>query len=440
MKLRVRRIAEILAGHSALCLLLLTACGPKPPARTALYGNLAELKRDIQSAQQAGKLNQDAVVDLAQAVAERELASAQGENGALRIRSLRSCSRPLRPAIERRARAEDAVAAELTLILLEMHAADKTALLNRYARAESGAWRAVAARAADRPIDTDLRRAFFVDPDERVRRAAFASALSVRDASELEALLEAARVDPNPQSQSLAIVAAGAIGGERAVLALKDLWVKADDPSRIAIVDAWTEPASFAAGGARELALAAETGGRLAAVSASYALSRAGGADSAVANARLRRDILDGSDDEKRLALSVAPIDSETETALAKASKEASLELRVLALTRLLSVDARRSDALRALREIANAKASSESELHAQGAAQSALAQAGDTSVSATLVKNLRDPALEIRSRAARGLTRLGDYSNAATALADDDVNLRSEVACLVLARASAPR
>jgi len=56
------------------------------------------------------------------------------------------------------------------------------------------------------------------------------------------------------------------------------------------------------------------------------------------------------------------------------------------------------------------------------------------------LVKNLRDKAVETRSRAARGLTCLGDYSNAATALADDDANLRSELACSVLARETAQR
>ncbi|MEI9947665.1 MAG: hypothetical protein WDO74_01450 [Pseudomonadota bacterium] len=144
----------------------------------------------------------------------------------MRMRSMRSCARPLRAAIERRARADDDVAAELTLILLEMHAAEQAQLLNRYARSPSGAWRAVAARAAQGPIDADMRKAFFVDPDERVRRAAFATALDVRDAGELEALLEAARVDPDPQSQSLAIRAAGAIGGERAVLSLKDLWAR----------------------------------------------------------------------------------------------------------------------------------------------------------------------------------------------------------------------
>jgi hypothetical protein len=425
----------------ALCALLLAACGPKPPARTALYGNLAELKRDVQSAQQADNLDHAAVVKLARAVAERELSSAEGASGALRIRSLRSCARPLQSAIERRAaRTDDDIAAELTLILVEMHAAEKTPLLDRYARSNSGAWRAVAARAADRPIDSDMRKAFYVDPDERVRRAAFRAALAVRDARELEALLDAARVDPDPHSQSLAIVAAGSLGGERAVLALKDLWAQADDTTRIAIVDAWTERASFVSGGARELTLAAEAGVGLAAVSAAYALARAGGADSVVANAQLRRDISDGSEDEKRLALSVAPLNAETEAAIAKAAKEASPELRVVALTRLIGVEARRSDAIRLLRELANAKPSSESELRAQSDALSALAFAGDTSVKATLVKNLRDPAVAQRSRAARGLTSLGDYSNAATALADDDADLRSEIACSVLARETAQR
>ena len=326
LKLRVRRVLETVRGRARCACCWSLRAEPKPPARTALYGNLAELKRDIQSAQQAGKLDHDAVVKLARAVAERELTSAEGTKRCNpRPLAARLAQRPLRSAMERRAaRANDDVAAELTLILLEMHAAGKTELLHRYARSESGAWRAVAARAAERPIDTDMRKAFFVDPDERVRRAAFRTALAVHDARELEALLEAARVDPDPQSQSSAIVAAGSVGGERAVLALKDLWAQADDITRIAIVDAWTEHASFASGGARELTLAAEGDVGLAAVSASYALSRAGGAEAALANARLRRYIADGSDDEKRLALSVAPMNSETEAAIAKAAKEAS--------------------------------------------------------------------------------------------------------------------
>lgn len=435
MKLRVRRVLQKFVAGS-LCALLVVACGTKPPARTALYGNLAELKRDIKSAQQAELLDHDAVTKLARAVAERELSSAEGTSGVIRVRSLLRCAGPLRTAMERRAaRTDDDISAEVTLILLEMHAAQKTELLHRYARSERGAWRAVAARAAERPIDTDMRKAFFVDPDERVRRAAFRTALAVHDARELEALLDAARVDPDPHSQSSAIVAAGSVGGERAVLALKDLWAQADDLTRIAIVDAWSQHASFVSGGARELTLAAETDVGLAAVSAAYALSRAGGAEAAFANARLLRYIADGSEDQKRLALNVAPMNPETEATIAKAAKEAGPELGVVALTRLTSVEARRNDAIRALREIANAKASSESELRAQSDALSALAVAGDTSIRPTLVKNLSDPAVEQRSRAARGLTNLGDYRNAATALADDDADLRSEIACSVLAR-----
>ncbi|MES1174442.1 MAG: HEAT repeat domain-containing protein [Myxococcales bacterium] len=419
----------------SLSLLLLASCAPKPPVRTALQGNLADLKRDILTAQQSGKFDNDQAVKLAQAIGERELTSAEGTNGALRVRGLRSCERPLRDAMEQRAKSEDDVAAELTLILLEAHAADRTALLNRNARAPSGAWRAVAARAAVRPVDTDLRKAYYVDPDERVRRAALTTAREVRDPSELEPLLEAARVDPDAQSQSLATRAAGAIGGERAVLALKDLWVRADDTRRIAIVDAWTERASYTAGGARELAQAAASGGGLAAVSASYALSRSGGVEAASANARLQRYISDGSDDEKRLALNVAPLTPEIEAAIVKAAKDASPELRVVALSRLSTIDERRPDAIRALRDVANAKPSSEAEAHARDAAVTVLANAGDTSVSASLIKGLKSTDPAERWRAAHSLASLGDYSNAASALADDDANLRSDLACSILAR-----
>jgi HEAT repeat protein len=403
--------------------------------RTALQGDLGALKHDIASAQQAQKLDHDTVVSLALALGERELMSAEGSEGATRVRSFRPCAKPLRGTMERRAESGDDVAAELTLILLEMHAADRASLLKRYAHSSSGAWRAVAARAAVRPAETDLRKRFFSDPDERVRRAALSAAHDAHESSELEPLLEAARLDPDAESQSLAARAAGAIGGERAVLALKDLWAQAEDGLRMAIVDGWLEHASFVAGGERELAAAAEASSGLPSVSASFALARSGGAESAPANARLRRYILDGSDDEKRLALSVVPLDTENEAALGEASKKASPELRALALVRLSTVPAARTAAIVALRNLANAKPGSESDQRARDAAVSALAEAGDSSVHAALLKNLNDKDRQTRRRAAYGLTSLGDYSNAATALADNDASLRSDVACSILAR-----
>ncbi|HEY5376439.1 MAG TPA: hypothetical protein VIK01_22320 [Polyangiaceae bacterium] len=417
--------------------LLLAACAPQPPVRTALQGDLASLKREILSAQQEKRLTPRLAVQLAEAVGEREVISAEGNFGAQRVRSLRGCARPLRSVMEKRANGVDDVSAELSLILLEDHALDRVTLLNRYAASASAGFRAVAARAAIRPIDTDLRKRFFADPDERVRRAAFAAAYDARDAGELTPLLEAARVDPDAQSQSLAARAAGSIGGERAVLSLKDLWAQGDDALRIAIVDAWTERASLVSGGARELSAVSDSGG-VPAVSAAYALLRAGGAESAPAGAHLRRAILEGTDDEKRLALNVAPLDAANEAAIVLASQKASAELRVVAFARLATLPARHNEAIVQLRNLANARASSDAELRTRDAAVSALAQAGDQSVGATLVKNLSSADLQTRWHAARALTSLGDYGNAATALADEDASLRADVACAILAREAA--
>jgi len=419
--------------------LVLGDCALKPPARTALQGDLPSLKRDIASAQRAGKLDHGAVVDLARALGEREVMSAQGSDGAERMRTLRGCARPLASVIERRAEADDDVAAELTLILLEQRGADRVALMKRYANASNPGFRAVAARAAVRPVDSDVRRRFFTDPDERVRRAALAAARDAHQAEELDALLEAARLDPDPQSQSLAAHAAGAIGGERAVLALKDLWVQADDQLRIAIVDGWAEKLSFTTGGQRELVAAADAHAGLASVSAAYALVRMGSEFNA-SNARLRRSMLEGTDDEKRLALSVAPINTENEAALLEVSKSASPELRVAALARLTSVPDQRSDAVHALRGFANTQARSEADARARGAALTALAETGDTTVEPTLVSGLSAKDRETRRRSAYGLTSLGAYSAAAPALADDDVSLRTDLACSILAREAIAR
>jgi len=414
---------------------LIGACATTPPVRTALEGNLAQLKHDIAEAQRKRQLDRATVVKLARAVAERELMSASGADGAARVRTLRPCARTLEGTIERRADSGDDVAAELTLMLVEMHAADREALAKRFAQSSSGAFRAVAARALLKPGQTEQRRRFFDDPDERVRRAAFTAAREVHEPGELTALLEAARLDPDPASKSLAASAAGSIGGQRAVLALKDIWAQADDSERIGIVDAWAERNSFVAGGERELAQAAESSGGLAPVSASLALARTFGSEAAPANARLRRYIAEGSDDEKRLAISSAPLDEENARAIEEASQKASPELRAVALARLSLAAKYRSQAILGLRALANQKITSDAERHARDAAVRALARAGDPSVRATLVKDLNDPDPWTRKRAAEGLTDLDDYGDAATALGDDDASLRTDVACTILAR-----
>jgi HEAT repeat protein len=281
-----------------------------------------------------------------------------------------------------------------------------------------------------------LRTGFFVDPDERVRRAAFRAAYTAREDTERAPLLDAARLDPDPEARSLAARAAGAIGGEVAVLSLKDVWSQADDAHRISIVDAWAEPASLSAGGERELSIAVEAHVGLASVSAAYALSRTPGSRAEAGNAWLRRYLVDGSEDEKRLASSVMPLTAANVAALAEAAKTESPELRVIALSRLIHQPAKRASAIVSLRKVVSEKPGSVTEARAHDAALRVLADAGDQSVHATLLADASAKDRATRERAARGLLSLGDYANAAPALADDDVDLRSNLACTLLARA----
>ena len=95
---------------------------------------------------------------------------------------------------------------------------------------------------------------------------------------------------------------------------------------------------------------------------------------------------------------------------------------------------------LHALRDLANAKPSSEAERHARDAALSVLANAGDSSVAPSLIEDLKSAQLSARWRAAHALASLGAYTNVASALADDDANLRTDLACSILARELAQR
>src|SRR5262249_54158437 len=108
----------------------------------------------------------------------------------------------------------------------------------------SAAWRATAARAVVGEGDGPKRRTLILDGDQDVRIAALRASADVADAEDTSAVLEAARLDPHPLARTVAIRAAGAIGGERVVLALKDVWAGADEGSRHAIADAWATRAS----------------------------------------------------------------------------------------------------------------------------------------------------------------------------------------------------
>ncbi len=403
-------------------------CATQGAVRAALSSDLTGLKRAIVEEQGRGDLDRSRALAIAEAVAEREIHSERGHEAAQRIRLLRACSRPLIGPLEARAEREDEGGAEAALILLAAGARKPEPYARRYLDAESGAWRAVAARASVAPESFSQRRAFFADPDERVRRAALEAALQVPAPLDLEPLLEAARVDPDPFARSLAVRAVGKLGGSEAVRALTDLWERADEDVRLTIVEAWSKPRSFGAGGREALLRAAEAPEGVPAVAAAGTLMRTARALSGAMTTLLLRAIAEGLSDEQMLALALVPLEPRSLPVLATAALDPDPGVRVAALGRLLDEREKRPRALAELGTLAKRQGPS------ADAARAELARAGETSVEPLLARSLGSPDRQRRQAAGAGLIALGSFSRAATLLADSDADVRVRTACSMLA------
>jgi hypothetical protein len=414
-----------------LCLLA-TACASGGAVDAALHQDLASLSRSIEAERAQGKLSRARVAKIARAVVAREVYSGKGPASSRRIRSFASCASELDDVLAARAERKDDAGAEAMLLLVGRNAAERSSLVESYRDADSGPWRAVAARSATEAPSFALRRRFFSDPDERVRRAAFEAAAERPSELDTEPLLEAARLEPEPYNQALATRAAGALGGERIVRALRDHWERADEPTRIAIVEAWSMPAAFKTGGKTELKRVAQSGTGLPELSAAASLLRLARAEAGAELTRLTRAAKDGSvdEDERRLALRALPLDdAPAQKALAAASTDADSEVRVVALSRLLDVPSESTRARAALRKLVSEKGRS------ANLARDALAAGGDASVVPQLLAARGSTDAAERQAAGRGLLSLERYEELSTLLGDRDANVRSSVACSVLAK-----
>lgn len=395
----------------------------QPEVRAALNGSLPQLQQEIAQAQRSGPLSDARLEQLARAVAEREIASAQGSDGAAQLTALRPCVRELESALRERSERGDEPAATALLLLFESGHGNAASLVARYKEADSGAFRALAAYGARAHEHAELRRRYFTDPDERVRRGAFDAAIKVPLSQHLADLLEAARLDPSPLNRARAAQAVGRIGSEAAVLGLVDLFGAGDEQEQLAALDAWAEPRAFAHGGERELARALSQRGMVS-VSAASLLLRS--RDSrAAALAVLARAIAEGSDDERRVALYAAPVEEPSiQDALERAAKSPSQELTPLVLSRLIELPAKAGRARTALEKAAQDKGDLGLE------ASYALARLGSAPAVARVEAELTSPRSSRRLRAAITLASLGKRQLLAPRLADQSPLVRTSLAC----------
>lgn len=420
--MRVRRV--ISRAYWGATALWLSACaGPRPEVKAALVGSLPELKQEIARAEKSGNLTESRVTELARAVAEREIAGARGPEGAEQLGLFRGCLPVVEAALDERSSRGDDAAAVATMLLFEAGERDGSELLARYQDAESGAFRALAARATVTSGRAQLRRRYFIDPDERVRRAAFEAARTAPIASQVPDLAEAARLDPSPANRARAAQALGRIGSEPAVLALLDLFNGADEQQQLSVLDAWSESPSFSHGGERELGRALERSGLVGVSAASLLLRSTESRPAAIAV--LARAIAEGGDDERRLAVMAAPLDEPTvRDALRKAAKAPSPEVTPMVLSRLAELPAERTEARARLEKMAEDK--SDYGLEASYVA----AQLGSARALERLRGELGHERASRRLRAALALARLGQKQRVAARLADDDPFVRSSLAC----------
>lgn len=420
-------------------------CAASPALRAAENGNLAALRSAIADATKRGDLDGDEARKIALAVASMEVERAGGPTGAERIRELEPCARELEDALEERASGVDDIAAVASFVLLDAGLEDPEDIGPRASSAERGAaapqvtsaWRAVRARALVLPSQTAERRALILDGDQEVRVAALRAAIDAAEPADTGALFEAARLDPYPIARTMAIRALGVIGGERVVLALKDLWPLADEPRRQGIVVAWSLPPSLATGGRRELTWAVDTTHGPPAIAAALALTRAGGAGSPGPIGVLARSIAEGPTRDRVYAINVAPLGVELlRRAIQKAQDDPDEAVAIAAIARRVeasgegrALDGSKERAALIARLLKSASSDSSLALIAKGA----LARAGVREVIPILERDSKSRSASAREVAGALLASMGELPRAAPLVADPEPQVRATVACAIL-------
>jgi hypothetical protein len=385
-----------------------------------LQSDLSALKAAIAQADRQDRLGSSGAKELAGAVLERELSSLAATEGA--FPDVAPCARRIRSALEGVASGSSEYSAPAALALIDAGlSAPRTPVDDNAAQAVR-ARQALGVRAGAR------RRAFLLHGDASVRRAALSAALASSDRADIDALAEAARLDPDPEARALAIRTLGRLGGEAAVLALVDVSVSAAPAERREIALAWSVPASFDAGGRARLEDLAQGSGEAALVGAIVLLQRS--PDSALASAALVRAIEGAPLETRLLAIEAAPwSDSAARAAIGAARKHQDPATRVLALWRFSARGELDAEGIHELEQLAT-----DSVTPVGAVARAALARAGRAKVQPALRADLAARQADRRTLAALSLLELGDWAGAAHALGDDSPQVRRAVACQMLA------
>ncbi len=417
---------------------LLFGCASSPALRAAEAHDLPALAREIATEVKGGGIDRGDAQKLARAVATHEIKNAKGDDGAKTIVAFAQCSRVLDDVLATRGESGDdnvaaaAVESRLESGKLSPASAREIALQ----KGGKGPWRAIETRALVTPDDGPVRRERLLDGDQDVRVSALHASFNAGDVADTDLLLETARLDPYPLARSLAVRALARVAtGEGAVLALRDLWVSADENTRQSIADAWGTERAIDVGGRRELIWASEHARGAPAISAASALARWKGEGWDEAIAVLARAIRSGPTSDRVFAIGVSPThEAPIEEALRASMDDKDDAVVVAVAWRLLSGVGREVPEAKDRKVlVAKLMEYAKSSTTRGFQAQKALARSGVREVIPFLEKQVSLKDTRARETTGVAFVDLREFGKAASFIADDDLGVRAAVVCAVL-------
>lgn len=437
-------LRPIVLAALAACL---GGCGSEL-ARDARTAEPAALRPRLLARHARGQIGDGEAERIAHAVLERDLARAgSGLAAARALRDLQACAPAIEGLLEDRLEGEGGGEAALAL---QGAGLLSTSTARGYGRHPDEAFRAAWARVLVRDDERAARVAAVVDPAPRVRRAALEAIAEARDVGSLEAVFEAARVDPEPIVRTEAVRALSALGraadragrgaevGRDLAVRFRDLWNVADEALREDLAVAFALDPVYGAGGREALRARLAEGAGPGAVAAAGVLARGPASRDDDADRDLRataedvlvRAMAHGSARDRLHAVAVAPLAGRTLAAITEASRAPDPDVRVAGLARLLEHE----PSSRAAREGLLRFAALPDDDRGDRARQ-ALALRGDRSVQAWIERGLDAKEPRRRLAALVALVSLDRKARAAPLLVDADEGVRRRASCALLAR-----
>jgi HEAT repeat protein len=435
--------------------LLFTGCASSAAVTAADAGDVDRLRATLA---ERSDVDVGEARDIARKLMVRSIERAEGLSGAKGLEALGpTCAVRFDDALASRAAHDDELAARAQLLRMEAGLLGPLSHAGMVVHAEPH-WRAVGVRSLSERYEPDARRGLvdlerasrwrrklMEDPAAMVRLAAVRAAGDARDPSDVTALREAARVDPDRETRLAAVAALGAIANREAVMGLRDLWAQGDEETRLAIVAAWKNalggkgecsapPQSPRCIARHQLQRVAESDEGMVTLAAALAILDGHGpgeADTVVGNAAaVVERLVDGASTRvRRHAIEEAPLTwAHLVEAIVDASKSPDDAVAASALGRIAEIGGKeREPALVRLRELAKQRG-----LGGE-AARKALAAAGDASAADLVASDAKASSVLVRREAATRLARMGSVGHAVPLLADVDPSVRSTAACAIL-------